>query len=180
MLLVLCWTFPPILFFCKVRVVLRANQISCCTAFLKYDPKAHTLLMLHNPNTHMEIPHKTWCYLTLTLCVSLWPSYLLSFSLALYTLSHPWVVLCCSFCLPALTTHMSTNALTQEAPSVTEQWSRKLKIFLNSFITRGNVDMASFPDHNNRLPITAGKNPKNKVVLLWTQCSKTQFKSCLS
>lgn len=39
--------------FCKVRVVLRANQISCCSAFLKHDPKAHALLMLHNPFTHM-------------------------------------------------------------------------------------------------------------------------------
>ena len=52
---------------------------------------------------------------------------------------------------------MSTNILTQEAPSVAEQWSRKLWISLNSFITTANVDMASFPNHNNRLPIIAGK-----------------------
>lgn len=45
-------------------------------------------------------------------------------------------------------------------------WEVKQKarnFFLNFFITPGSVDMASFPNHNNRLPITAGKKKKKKT-----------------
>lgn len=144
-------------------------------AVLNFGTISHGLYIVNVAQPKYTHTYKTWCYLTLTLRLSLWPSKSLFLSFAL----HPSVVL--SVYLSDNTTHMGTNALAQEAISVPEQWSRKLRISLKLLITRGNVDMASFPNHNKWSPIAADKKKtQNKVGFSELNVPKHYLIQCCS
>ena len=119
-----------------------------------------------------KTPYKAWCYLSMTSCLSLTLEVTQFLSFVFYPLSHSLLQLFCLYLSFHLHTQQHTGTemhFTQEAPSVSEQWSRKCRIPLNSFITRGNVDMASVPNHNNRLPIAFWRKKEKKKNSLKTR-----------
>ncbi len=129
----------------------------------KTRPQSSYIVNVAQPHVNLS-----WCYLTLTFCLPLCDplSHSLSFYCSLTSLSHFLLQFLRLNSLVYLHIHTDTHTkrmlLLKKHLLLLSSEAESFEFFLNSFITRGNVDMASFPNHNNRLPITTG-NKKQKA-----------------